>query len=58
MSDGRVDLEQLGVLIGRASTQRKLDRVFVIVGAKAPPRVPQDMIETRRLPILAHHIVP
>jgi hypothetical protein len=52
MGQARSSLEKLGVLIGRASTQRKLERMFVIVGAEAPPRIPQDMIETRRIPIL------
>jgi hypothetical protein len=53
MREARSGLVQLGVLIGRVSTRRKLDRVFVIVGASHPPRVPQDMIETRQIPVLA-----
>jgi hypothetical protein len=53
MREGRVGLVRLGVLIGRVSTQRGLDRMFLIVGATSPPRIPQDMIETRRIPVLA-----
>jgi hypothetical protein len=52
MREGRVGLEWLGILIGRVSTQRRLDRIFMIVGATKPPRVPQDMIETRQIPVL------
>ena len=48
----RVGLVRLGVLIGRVSTQRGLDRIFMIVGATLPPRVPQDMIETRSIPVV------
>jgi hypothetical protein len=48
----RESLVKLGVLIGRRATQRGHERVFMIVGATNPPRVPQDMVETQQIPVL------
>jgi hypothetical protein len=51
---GKRGLEWLGVLIGRAQMGRSVvgERMFLVVGPQRQPRVPQDMIETRPLPLM------
>ena len=46
--------EWLGVLIGRAQMGRAVvdDRMFLVVGPTQLPRVPRDMVETRRVPVM------
>ena len=51
MSDHKVGLERLGVLIGRTRSREVGEKVFLILGSE-PPRVPESMIETQRLAVV------
>jgi hypothetical protein len=51
MSNERAGLERLRVLIGHTRSRFAGERLFMVLGTADRPRLPQDAIETQRIPI-------